>query len=202
VNGKNHNKITRVGDHYEVDVSTPKHPDAVMLINEASWVALRKYTPNRVYAIQPSPFNRCLYARVYCGKSTGVHRIIFHHHGLHVDHINGNGLDNRLCNLRAVTASENHRNKRVRFDNRLGIKGVTLTLKGKYWAHIGHKRRHINLGTFNTLEEAIAARNKAVAELHGEYAGDGTATFSISTATRRESGRREPTATAALVGGI
>jgi hypothetical protein len=176
VNGKNHNKITRVDGHYEVDVSTPKHPDAVMLIDEASWDALRKITSGRVYAIRPSYYNRCLYARVNTESGARpVHRLMFHHHGLHVDNINGDGLDNRLSNLRAVTASQNHRNKKVRSDNKLGIKGITLMADGKYWAKIGHHRRLISLGIYTNINDAISARDKAVAELHGEYAGHGTA---------------------------
>ncbi len=91
--------------------------------------------------------------------------------GLEVDHINGNGLDNRKCNLRFCTRSQNQFNKAKtkRFNN--PFKGVSLhLLTGKYQAYISaHGTRH-HLGLFKTPEDALAARLIAAGRLHGEFA--------------------------------
>lgn len=87
-----------------------------------------------------------------------------------IDHINGNKSDNRICNLRAATNSENMRNTTKTARNSTGYKGVCFNKKSqKYQANIGHNYKCIYLGLFDTAEEAHAAYCKAAAELHGQY---------------------------------
>ena len=76
-----------------------------------------------------------------------------------IDHINHNGLDNRLCNLRIVTHRENCENKLRK--NKTGYSCVTWHSRDKIWAvniQINNKRVHI--GNFKTPEEASKAREE------------------------------------------
>lgn len=91
--------------------------------------------------------------------------------GLEVDHINGNKLDNRRCNLRPATHSQNGMNRGARRGTSTGLKGVCFSKqKGKFHAviHAGRKKNHI--GFFLTAEAAKAAYDKAAIEKHGEFA--------------------------------
>lgn len=91
-----------------------------------------------------------------------------------IDHINGRRDDNRLCNLRLATRSENTRNAKRRSDNTSGFKGVGFhKAQGKWRARIKIDGRRKDLGRFDTPEEAHAAYCKAAAELHGEFANFG-----------------------------
>jgi hypothetical protein len=106
------------------------------------------------------------------GKSVYMHRVVMNTpDGFDTDHINGNRLDNRKCNLRIVTHKQNLRNTAVTKRNKLGVKGVWFWKKrNKYVADIGHEGKTIHLGTFKTPEEAKTARNEAVLKYHGDFA--------------------------------
>ena len=80
----------------------------------------------------------------------------------YLDHINGKTDDNRLSNLREVSHSENHRNRKLQKNNTSGFQGVCWNIKSKRWrSSITVKGRLIHLGTFDSTEEAAAARAEA-----------------------------------------
>lgn len=79
-----------------------------------------------------------------------------------IDHVNGNPLDNRWLNLRLATHSQNGHNKKVTKSNSTGVKGVSKSKNGKFKATI-------NLGSFNTVEEAKVVYDEAARKLHGEF---------------------------------
>ena len=86
-----------------------------------------------------------------------------------VDHINRDVGDNRWCNLRAATRSENCRNMPALSRSKTGIKGVWF-IAGRYRAEIMlHGKRHY-LGRFKTKEAAQQAYRVAAEKLHGEFA--------------------------------
>lgn len=79
-----------------------------------------------------------------------------------VDHINHVPDDNRLENLRCVTFCENSRNMKASGANSSGYTGVNWHKCAKKWrAYICVNYKHIQLGSFTDLDDAIAARDAA-----------------------------------------
>jgi hypothetical protein len=98
------------------------------------------------------------------GKQTkhALHRVIAGAKiGQQVDHINHDKLDNRACNLRCVTHTENQRNRSIRKDSSSGHIGVYFIAKNSKWRAQIYAGRNINLGYFKTFEEAVSARKAA-----------------------------------------
>lgn len=94
-----------------------------------------------------------------------------------VEHINGNGLDNRRENLRIATNCQNMMNRRKHKNNTTGTTGVYFEKESKTWrARIQANKVDISLGTFPTKEVAVEARLKAEELYFGEYRRDKEAT--------------------------
>lgn len=104
-------------------------------------------------------------------RIVSIHRVILGEpEGLDVDHVDGNGLDNRRANLRVATRSQNQWNQRLRIDNTSGYKGVHWDkAEGKWKARIRLNGTRISLGYYGTLDAAHEAYAKASAQLHGEF---------------------------------
>ena len=99
------------------------------------------------------------YIKILCNKKFYLgHRVAWYlFYGkfpeLQVDHINGVKTDNRIINLREVTQRQNLSNCNR---HRLGkVVGTSFCKKYKKWsAQIQINKKSINLGRFNTEEEA------------------------------------------------
>lgn len=150
-------------------VEIPLTRGKVALIDEADaervlrhkWTALPK-SDGKWYA-----------RRAVMGKDK-VHRTIYLHRfildapkGIHVDHWNGDGLDNRRSNLRLATRTQNAFNRGAR--NVIGLKGVSRNGSGYRAAITAYRITH-HLGTYGTAEEAARAYDAKAVELHGEFA--------------------------------
>lgn len=86
-----------------------------------------------------------------------------------LDHKDGRGWNNQTDNLRESTISQNQTNRPAMRNNLLGIKGIRRR-GNRFRARINKDGKEINLGTFNTIEEAIAAYKDGAAKYHGEFA--------------------------------
>lgn len=86
-----------------------------------------------------------------------------------IDHINGDPLDNRIENLRAVDQAHNMSNISRRTNNKSGFKGVSWSKRDKTWrAYLSIKRKTVALGSFRSPEEAYEAYCVAAKEHYGE----------------------------------
>jgi hypothetical protein len=87
------------------------------------------------------------------------------------DHINGDGLDNRRCNLRPASVAQNNRNAGLRRDNTSGFKGVHPYRDGVRWvAAIRANGGTRHLGLFADPIEAARTYDEAARHHFGEFA--------------------------------
>lgn len=167
--GKKHKQFFIVGQTVLLDASTPKHPNVLCMI-DASDVDLISKTWT---AVKRSPAHQ-----LYCEASDGrkgtlrLHQVIAKRaypgfeDGMVVDHRNGNTLDNRRENLRLVPQSENLKNTCRYRCNKSGHNGVRFRPHlDKYQVHIGVNGKTVHGGYFDTMEQAVAARE----ELNKQY---------------------------------
>lgn len=150
-----------------------KYPGLVALVDDdlAEAVNQEKWFPDKT--------PRSFYAKHSKGLRIRLHNYIWFlvynelpGHEEFIDHINGNGLDNRIENLRRVSRQQNNWNCRGQDKATSSIyKGVGYHKdRRKYQAYISLNRKKIYLGLFVTEEEAAIAYDLKAEELFGEYA--------------------------------
>lgn len=128
-------------------------------------------------AKQRSKHRRTTYVKIMIdGVSHTAHQLawlyVYGGRAPELNHRNEVGTDNRIANLRLSTSSQSKANVSRRLDNSSGFKGVCAS--GSRWrACIRKDRKRINLGTFDTPEEAHAAYCEATKRLFGEFANPG-----------------------------
>ena len=111
---------------------------------------------------------------IFCEKYK-VHQIIWFLHtgewSSLIDHIDNDQGNNRFSNLRPATNQQNQWNKKVQETNKLKVKGVSLCkATNRYRADICVNGLRINLGRFDTVDEAAEAYKKKASESFGSFA--------------------------------
>jgi len=96
--------------------------------------------------------------------------------GCMCDHKNHDTLDNRRKNLSKCTQAQNAKNRRKLFRSSAGlIKGVTWAKDRNKWRAqieitVNRKRKNMQLGQFDSLDEARKAYDKGARRFHGDFA--------------------------------
>ena len=105
-------------------------------------------------------------------KTEFMHRLIIEaNNGMQIDHIDGNGLNNTMQNLRVCTASDNMHNQRAQVGGSSTFKGVVWHKQARKWqAQIKVNGKKKYLGIFASDIDAAAAYNSAAVEHFGDFA--------------------------------
>ncbi len=103
-----------------------------------------------------------------------MHReILMSKDGVHTDHISGDGLDNRMANLRTCSISQNMWNKSISRANKSGFKGVYWgKTEGKWRVQVKAHGKVYCRGPFHDISDAVEARRKLAELLHGPFMRD------------------------------
>lgn len=124
-----------------------------------------KYNNDRIYI-------KCQYGRFL------AHRLIFlYHKGYlpkYIDHIDGDGLNNNIENLRGCTLKQNQWNRKSNKNNTSGVKGVYFCNTHKRFIvgiRVGGKVIHN--GTYTDIDKAKVAVEELRSRLHKEFANNG-----------------------------
>lgn len=172
---KHYNQFKKYGHPIDENPLTTMDRNEIIVDGDIAYIVLRNKDCNIVgYAkIDSEDIGKVKYTKwklassgyvnntpKYKGSSVHLSRIILGTDQF-VDHINHDPLDNRKCNLRVITKSQNQMNS--------NYKGVTTRDDGKFYAHIKLNQKMLNLGVYVDEEEALFARWYAETILFGEY---------------------------------
>jgi len=104
------------------------------------------------------------------GKVKKLHQFLLGFPVSQIDHVNGDGLDNRKTNLRLCSQGQNICGVRKK-TNRSGFVGVSCVKStGKFIAQISKEGKCWHLGTFKTAREAAVAYDQVAQQLYGSFA--------------------------------
>ena len=142
--------------------STVVDAEDAPILRRYAWRAVRRHSLWYAAGVKYGPKGR---------RDVYLHRLIAHaRRGQTIDHLDGDGLNNRRRNLRKCSTKENIRNARIK-PHSSRFKGVYWSRHNREWrAQIGVNRRIITLGGFASETAAARAYNAAAVKHHGRFA--------------------------------
>ena len=161
---KHYTQIRRYGRIFNTDFDTNEiieyedHAEIILCNKQRNEVARAIIDIECIDLIKQYKWHLRTDGYVSTGNNVYLHRFLMNPpDNMEIDHINRNKLDNRRENLRICTQQQNLQNKGIPTDNTSGYTGV-YKRNNKWCARININKKQINLGTFNTFEEAKHAR--------------------------------------------
>lgn len=153
-------KKMRANKEYEVILDSA----GLKLFNEHNW-CVRK-VKNLFYLY------RCIHFKRKKIKTIHFHREILGitDNSVLIDHINHNGLDNRISNLRICTKQQNCANTRKMTLKSSKYKGVSWHSKNQMWIARVRKLNNLNIGSFDSEKKAAMAYDYFAIKAFGDFA--------------------------------
>ena len=144
------------------------------IIDDESYAIIKghKWSAVTIYRNNGTVINNYAVTRIGKYSTVRMHRLITDvAKELVIDHIDGNGLNNCLSNLRICEQYQNAMNKRPQLNTASIFKGVNWHKGRKKWiATIRINKERKYLGGFIAEEDAAKAYDAAALELFGEFA--------------------------------
>lgn len=150
-----------------------RNSDKIVLVDEDDFERVNKYKWFSFYKKKNKRKKYIKSTSKINGKQITLHRFILNvtDPSIHVDHINGNPLDNRKENLRTCTISENNRNKSSHKNSTSAYLGVCyVKSKNKWECSIMYNKKRVFRKIFDTEIEAAKAYNEYAKKYFGEFA--------------------------------
>jgi hypothetical protein len=170
---KNPNEYITYEDHVEFIINSEKYGKFNVSIDIQDYKRVKKYR----WSVSKVKNPECeSYKMFYAhNKKAGLlHRYILHApKNKLVDHIDGDTMNNRKCNLRMCDRNQNAKNRKRSNINTSGHKGVCLVTYPsglqRWHAYACHKDERYNLGYYVNILDAIKAREKFEDEYYQEF---------------------------------
>lgn len=158
----------------ELTINSKTYGEVKFLIDDEDYDKIKNYT----WHISKGILNYNFYIRHDIRKNGKLKSIIMHRlimncpDGMVIDHINGNTLDNRKCNLRICYQKDNTKN-RIKRNTKTSSKYKGVSFRSdikKYRVRIQLNKKLLTIGYFESEVEAAKKYNEYAKIHYGEFA--------------------------------